>query len=68
MNQTLINGRTVLTTSELSMLDVEVTARQVHHLGHHHSLRHGHMWVKPRQGNAEELEVEAMRICGAPKR
>jgi integrase len=47
---------------ELSLLDIEVTAKQAYHLWHLHSLRHGQDWVKPRKGNAEAMEVEAMKI------
>jgi integrase len=47
---------------ELSALDIDVTAKQTHYLWHQHSLRHGHEWVKPRQGNAEAMEVEAMKL------
>jgi integrase len=54
--------------SELSVLDIEVTAKQAHHLWHLHSLRHGHVWVQPRAGNAEAMEVEAMKISRGNKR
>lgn len=47
---------------ELSLLDIDVTAKQAHHLWHLHSLRHGNDWVAPRKGNAEAMEVEAMKI------
>lgn len=49
--------------TELSMLDIEITAKEAHHLWHMHSLRHAQDWIKPLEGNAEAMEVEAMKIA-----
>lgn len=49
--------------AELGILDIDITVKQAHHLWHLHSLREGHAWVQPRKGNAEAMEVQAMKVC-----
>jgi len=54
--------------AELSAQDIEITAKQAHHLWHLHSLRMGHVWVKPRTGNSVAMQTEALKINRASKR
>jgi len=53
----------LLLVGELSVIDVEATPKQVHALWIIHSDRHATGWVRPREGNAEALEVAAMKIA-----
>ena len=47
---------------ELSALDIEITPKQVQYLWMQHSARYAVPWARPRAGNAESIEVEAMRL------
>lgn len=48
--------------AELSLLDIEITAKQAHHLWRTHSTRHACDWVTLLDSNVESLEVAAMKI------
>jgi|SRR5471030_823843 len=47
---------------ELAALDVAITPQQVQHLWMNHSARHAVPWARPRKGNAEAMEVEALKL------
>lgn len=47
---------------ELAVLDIEITLKQVQHLWMNHSARHAVAWARPREGNAEAIEVEAIKL------
>lgn len=48
--------------NELDALDIAITTRQAQHLWMNHSARHATTWAKPRTGNAEAIEVEALKL------
>lgn len=56
-------GNCIQLVGELSLLDIEITAKQAHHLWCQHSQRHASAWVIPRDGNAEAMEVAAMVLA-----
>jgi site-specific recombinase XerD len=51
--------------AELAPLEIAITPRQVQHLWSQHSARHAVPWARPRAGNAEALEVEALKCVKA---
>jgi site-specific recombinase XerD len=47
---------------EIAALDIEITPKQIQHLWMSHSTRHAVPWARPRQGNAEAIEIEVLKL------
>jgi hypothetical protein len=52
---------------ELTALNIAITLQQVQHLWGSHSVRYAVPWVRPRDGNAEAIEVEALKLISRQK-
>lgn len=49
--------------AEMSLLDVEITPKQIQLLWQIHSERHATKWVTPLKGNASAIEAAAIKFC-----
>lgn len=49
--------------TEISLLDVEITPKQMQLLWEIHSQRHATGWVTPLKGNASAIEAAAIKFC-----
>ena len=61
LNERLADCMQMIT--EMSLLDVEITPKQMQLLWEIHSQRHATEWVTPLNGNAEAIEAAAIKFC-----